>query len=322
VIELGKGAKLMALTIAGVVCIACSNGGTTAQALKTGHLLGATPIWQQYAILIGSLTSALVVGLVLLAMNQAGTVYSKKNLPGVTIDVSKLTTKDRVLTGPYSSDTTEYHVLNLGNVEKIDPALVKTGDPKSVTPGRYFVAADGTIAYLCDPAVNGKLTAEDDGTDVKSNKYSAPKTQLIALIIDGIFDRNLPWDLVLIGVLIAITLELSGVPALPFAVGVYLPLASTVPIFIGGMLRWAADKITTRTEAESDSSPGVLLGSGYIAGGSIMAVIFAFLQFAPSVPKALDMNQYLGEMVTGNLAALAAFGVLAVILLVIGSRKA
>ena len=81
------------------------------------------------------------------------------------------------------------------------------------------------------PAV-GKLDAQDNGDKI-GNKFQAPKTQLFALIIDGIFDRNLPWELVLIGVLIAVTLELSGVPSLPFAVGVYLPLASSVPITLG-----------------------------------------------------------------------------------------
>src|SRR5947209_12557559 len=70
--------SLTALTIAAVVCIALSNGGTTSQDLKTGFLVGATPSKQQWAILIGALTSALVIGYTLLAMNDAGTVYSKK----------------------------------------------------------------------------------------------------------------------------------------------------------------------------------------------------------------------------------------------------
>ena len=100
------------------------------------------------------------------------------------------------------------------------------------------------------------------------------------MIIDGVLDRNLPWDLVLIGVLIAITLELAGVPSLPFAVGVYLPLSSSMPIFLGGMLRWMVDKLRRRPD-EGDSGPGVLLSSGYIAGGSIAALIAAFMEFAP-----------------------------------------
>ncbi|MEO2088215.1 MAG: oligopeptide transporter, OPT family [Gemmataceae bacterium] len=309
VIGLGKETKLLALTIAGVVCIACSNGGTTAQALKTGHLLGATPIWQQYAILIGSLMSALVVGLVLLAMNQAGTIYSTKNLPAVTVDVSKLTAKDRVLTGPYAeTDRNEYHVL-----------VVAEKEMAGVPGGRYLIDGSGKFAYVCDPAVNGKLKAEDNGESKEGSKFSAPKTQLVAFIINGLFDKNLPWGLVMIGVLIAITLELSGVPSLPFAVGVYLPLASSVPIFLGGMVRWAVDLFRNRPE-EGDSGPGVLLSSGYIAGGSIGAVIAAFLAFVPGFQKSLELTKLFPESMTGDSASLAMFGLMMVVLFWIGWR--
>ncbi len=285
VVELGKEIKLMALTIAGVVCIACSNGGTTSQALKTGHLLGATPIYQQYAILIGSLVSALVVGLVLIWLNQAGTIYTKENLPQAKVDATKLADTDRVLRGEYKDDRTEYRVLILGEREKLAPQLLIAGVPADVPPGRYLIREDGAFAYRCDPAVNGKLEYEDGEAkkpeaDRKkpANKFDAPKTALVAIIIDGVLDRNLPWDLVLLGVLIAVALELAGVPSLPFAVGVYLPLASSMPVFLGGILRWLVDRVR-KTPAEGDSSPGVLLSSGYIAGGSIAALGAAFLEF-------------------------------------------
>jgi len=320
-IGLTKEIKLLALTIAGVVCVACSNGGTTAQALKTGHLVGATPIWQQYAIIIGSLTSALVVGVVLLTMNQAGTVYSKRNLPTAQLDVKKLERTDHIRSGQYAADDTEYHVLNLGTSEEIDPAWVKSGDADSISAGRYFINDDGNFAYFVDPAVNGVLKEEDDGTSVAGNKFKAPKTQLVALIINGIFDKNLPWSLVIIGVLIAVTLELAGVPSLPFAVGVYLPLASSVPIFVGGVLRWASDKFRGKTDEDGDSSPGVLLASGYIAGGSIMAVVFAFMQFQPSIPKALDFSSLMGTLAKSDLLAVGMFGLVCVILLVVGAMR-
>jgi putative OPT family oligopeptide transporter len=323
-IAINKDVKLAALTIAGVVCIASSNGGTTAQALKTGHLVGATPRRQQYAILIGSLTSALVVGVTLLLMNQAGTTYSKRGLPDATIDFSKLTNTDHVRTGPYADDTTVYRVLNVGEGEKGSP----------VPPGRYFVDDAGKIVYLVDPAVNGKLRYEDEdeakpvSERKKLEKYDAPKTQLMALIINGILDRELPWGLVVIGVLIALTLELSGVPALPFAVGVYLPLSSSMPIFIGGCVRWFVDRIRPQSEAEGDSSPGVLLSSGYIAGGSIAALIVAFLSFTPTIKEALDLKNSVKDIpVFGEpwsasiLPACGAFLILMVILAVVGMKR-
>ena len=322
-ITIGKETKLLALTIAAVVCIASSNGGTTSQALKTGHLVGATPRKQQFAILIGSLTAALVVGLVLLWMNQAGTVYSKKNLPTVTVDVSKLTNTDQVDVGPYSSDRAVYHVLSIGQAEQLDPALFKLGpgEKLEVPPGRYLIADDGSFAYFTDPAINGRLTEQDNGEPAPA-RFVAPKTQLVALIIDGIFSRNLPWDLVLIGVLIAVTLELAGVPALPFAVGVYLPLAASTPIFIGGMIRAVANQLRRSTPGdEGDSSPGVLLASGYIAGGSIMAVVLTFLAFDESLLKSLDLSGRVGEWSGSDVIATAMFSLLAVVLLVVGSER-
>ena len=321
-ITLGKEIKLAALTIAAVVCIASSNGGTTSQALKTGYLVGATPKYQQYAILIGSLTSALVVGLVLLLLNQAGTVYTKKNLPPVKVDVSRLDRTDHVRTGPYAGDTTEYRVLNVGEGEKLDPSLLTAGKPEDVPPGRYLIAADGSVAYLVDPAVNGKLARAGRRPTSTAIKFDAPKTQLIALIINGILDRELPWDLVLIGVLIAVTLELAGVPALPFAVGVYLPLSSSTPIFIGGMVRWLVDRVRrTAPGDEGDTSPGVLLSSGYIAGGSIAAVLVAFLAFHQPTLDALSQSKTVGEWAESDLLVTVAFGVLVAILAAVGSER-
>ena len=109
----------------------------------------------------------------------------------------------------------------------------------------------------------------------------------MSYIIKGILDRELPWALVLFGVMIAVVLELAGIPSLAFAVGVYLPLSSSSPIMIGGMVRYLVDrKLRKRiahkelTEAqiisETDRSPGVLLASGYIAGGAIAGIAIAF----------------------------------------------
>ena len=321
-ITINKEIKLTTLMIAGVVCIASSNGGSTAQALKTGYLLGATPKFQQMAIIIGALTSAAVVGLVLLYLDRAGTTYTTKNLPTATIDVRTLEEKDHVRRGQYASDKTEYHVLSIGENE-----TYKVGDIV-VPPGRYFVDDAGKIAYRADPAINGAMKEDDQGNK-ETLKFDAPKTRLMQLIIDGVLDAKLPWDLVLIGVLIAITLELVGVPSLPFAVGVYLPLAASTPIFLGGMIRLLADKWGRRTEAEGDKSPGVLLGSGYIAGASIALMIVAFFNFDTDLVTFLDLTK--NESVPsgfkhfiesyGGLLTLLAFGALAVTLLRIGARK-
>jgi len=111
----------------------------------------------------------------------------------------------------------------------------------------------------------------------------------MSYIIKGILDRHLPWTLVLLGVMIAVTLELCGVSSLVFAVGVYLPISSSTPLFVGGAIRWLSDRNWSRQPshahldatglaAESDKSPGVLLASGYIAGGAIAGILVAIMQ--------------------------------------------
>ncbi|MEX2113153.1 MAG: oligopeptide transporter, OPT family [Pirellulales bacterium] len=301
-----KSDTLTALTIAAVVCIAASNGGTTSQDLKTGYLVGGTPRLQQYAILIGALTSASVIGIILLLLNQAGTIYTTKPdyLPRVHIsDVKDLTQMEQP-GGEYAEkDKTFYHVMHLAR-----------GERDGIPAGKYLVDDTGQIRYYVDPAINGVLAERDDGTKV-TNKFDAPKTLLMALIIDGILNGKLPWELVLIGVLIAVVLELAGVPSLPFSVGVYLPIQISTPIFIGGLVRYAVDRIRGSKADDSETSPGILLSSGYIAGGSIAGVLIAFMTFAPSLGPWFDQTGRLGEAWNASQwPSAAAFGVLMLVM--------
>ena len=110
----------------------------------------------------------------------------------------------------------------------------------------------------------------------------------MSYIIKGILDRQLPWGLVLFGVMIALVLEMSGIGSLAFAVGVYLPISATTPILVGGAVRWLVDyqrrgelagKNLSEEQliAEGDKSAGVLMASGYIAGGAIAGIVIAFV---------------------------------------------
>lgn len=281
--------RLTALTIAAVVCIAASNGGTTSQDLKTGYLVGATPKLQQVAIVVGALSSALVIGYLLILLNDSGTVYSKKDLPtpNKPIDVALLTE-----TGKAPHDDTLYHVLRVG---KGSSSQESADNPYALPVGSYLVDNKGEIVYLVDPGINGTRDRKDDGTAV--TKFSAPKATLMAFITDGILQRKLPWPLVLLGAAIAIVLELCGVPSLAFAVGVYLPLATSSPIFVGGLARYVADRWGRNAgkdakETDSDTSSGVLLSTGYIAGGAIGGVLIAFLNFSDTIPDMLGRWQY------------------------------
>jgi hypothetical protein len=196
---------------------------------------------------------------------------------------------------------------------------VGEGEVEGLPGGKYLVDASGAVKYLVDPGINGVETKRADGTVVQ--KYNAPKARLMSLIIDGIMTQKLPWGLVLLGAAIALMMELCGVPSLPFAVGVYLPLSSSTPIFVGGLVRWACDKWTKKTEAEADMSPGVLFSSGYIAGGAIAGICLAMLSLNEKVASSLDLSGKLGAWTQHEGTALLAFGALTLLLLLVGAEK-
>ena len=192
--------------------------------------------------------------------------------------------------------------------------------------------------YLVDPGINGTHATRPDGSQVQ--KFDAPKATLMSYIIKGILSRELPWGLVLLGVMIAVVLEMSGIPSLAFAVGVYLPLASSSPIFIGGMVRWLVDRYLRREKfrgknltpeelvAEGDKSSGVLLASGYIAGGALAGIVIALMQgvdvlagYSRRVEEWSTANNPFFHGPNADLLALIPFSVLIVLLYLVGRDR-
>ncbi|HEV3078970.1 MAG TPA: oligopeptide transporter, OPT family [Gemmataceae bacterium] len=317
-------AMLTALSVAGVVCIASSNGGTTSQDLKTGYLVGATPKSQQYAILIGTLTSAVVIGGTMLALNIGGTHYTKKGFANVKITVPADAPQQNVGQPYAGEDGKEYRKVYLDE-----------GRYAGVPKGWYLADDEGRLTYKIDVPIKREAALMDNGKKAPE-PFKAPQPQLFALIIEGILGGKLEWALVAGGALIAVALELMAVSALPVAVGMYLGLGTATPIFFGGLLRWATDRMrgVSASEAETETSPGVLLSSGYIAGGTLCGLLWGFLVMAASVgflglPTDLRDRANLGEhfskgwedMPEAKIIAVAAFGVLALILLLIGGRR-
>jgi putative OPT family oligopeptide transporter len=302
--------RVTALSVAAIVCIASSNGGTTSQDLKTGFLVGATPSKQQIAILAGAVSSAIVIGGTLIWLNGLSEVRTRKaeNLPtaGVVAPIGELTTTE------LGTDGKEYKVWQL---TKAIPGAV---------PAKYLVdPATGVAVERIDPGIGGVLQTRDDGSKVE--KYNPPQPALFSVIIDGIMTGELPWGLVILGAGLAIVMFLCGVSPLAFAVGVYLPLSTTFPIFIGGLVRGLVDRVRKLNAEESDSSPAVLLSSGLIAGGSIAGILLATLEapleLAQKVKGALDLSRFLpsgwGELIWPSAIT---FGVLIFALLWTGLR--
>ncbi len=223
----------IALAVGAVVCIAAAIAGATSQDLKTGFLVGATPIYQQIGLVIGVLASAFVIGM--------------------------------------------------------------------------------TTLYLHDVMKIG------------SEALAAPQATLMSTIIKGLLSQNLPWGLVLVGVFISATLELCGIRSLSFAVGSYLPIATTAPIFVGGVVRWYVERRTGIVQ-ESEISSGTLFSSGLIAGGSLAGILYAAL-FGYQIIGAADDTATVGlipvlhQGTTGIVLGALVFAALAAVLARVAQRK-
>ncbi len=221
----GSAYEPMALVVGSLVCIAAANAGATSQDLKTGYLVGATPLYQQLALFIGVVVSSLVIGF--------------------------------------------------------------------------------TVKYLDTP------TAKDIQNGIEhaigSPNFPAPQATLMVTLIKGLLSFNLDWQFVLAGCFVAITMELCGIKALSFAVGLYLPLATTLPIWIGGVIRGIADYVKHRgrkVDEEDELGKGNLFATGLVAGGALAGVFFAILGVNQSITA--FMESWSAEKgISGALAPLA-----------------
>lgn len=138
--------------------------------------------------------------------------------------------------------------------------------------------ADATRTFYVDDVGHARY---EEVTTAPSSKFDAPKAQLMAILVDGVLTRKLPWSLILIGVFISIMLEIVGISALPFAVGMYLSIATSAAIFVGGCVRALVERATRgkrRSLAEEESGPGILYSSGLIAGGTITGLLLTIPQ--------------------------------------------
>ena len=169
-------------------------------------------------------------------------------------------------------------------------------------------------------------------------KLAAPQATLMATIIKGLLAQNLPWAPVLVGVFLAFMAQLAGAHALSWAVGAYLPVSTTAPIWVGGMMKALVDSIRRKKEGavkeESELSSGMLYATGLVAGGSLGGVLIAFIAFfgdrvlkmeKPTLLESLDLGEkvfptFKNGVISGNVLCAVVFAVLC-ILLVMNARK-
>ncbi|HTU34777.1 MAG TPA: oligopeptide transporter, OPT family [Candidatus Acidoferrum sp.] len=250
---------VLALTIGGVVCIASAIAGATSQDLKTGFLVGATPRKQQLGLLVGVAVSSLAVGGTLLLMNIGLAQYKPVQM---ALDINQLPAGVTIQQQSYPYEGKMYELVNaLGS--------------HTVPDGKY----------LYDPGTKQIEVEWIQG--IGSEQAAAPQARLMATVISGILNQRLPWKLVFLGVFLVIAVELLGIRSLPFAVGSYLSIATTMAMFAGGVVRWAAERGIKKSEVEdalhgesSEVSPGSLYASGLIAAGGVFGLLAIILNLA------------------------------------------
>jgi putative OPT family oligopeptide transporter len=279
---------VLAITIGGVVCIASAIAGATSQDLKTGFLVGATPVWQQIGLIIGVTISTIAVGGTLILMNKGLAKYNPVDIP---LNIQQMPTGVAVETQDFTYQGKTYVLVNsIGSAQ--------------VPDGKYLY--DASAQKITVQWVQG----------IGSEQAAAPQARLMATVINGILNQRLPWRLVLLGVFLVIAVELLGIRSLPFAVGSYLSIATTMAIFAGGVVRWLAERGREKTSAtESEVSPGALYSSGLIAAGGVfglLAIVFKVMEDAHWMPKDLFL---FGPKILGSFAASSWMGVIMFVLL-------
>ena len=224
--DTGAHGMMGAIAIGSVICIIAAMAGDTSQDLKTGYILGATPVKQQIGEIIGAFVSALAIGGVLVLLDNA-----------------------------YGFGTDE---------------------------------------------------------------LSAAQATLMKMIVEGVMEGNLPWALIFIGVFIAIVIEILGIPVLPVAIGLYLPLELTTTIMVGGIIRWAVDKKTKSEKKTEDASSGILFCSGLIAGEGLVGILLAILTVVGIAGK-LDFSAHLNTGIVGGIVLLLVM-ILCVVKFAVGKK--
>ncbi len=166
---------------------------------------------------------------------------------------------------------------------------LKTGFLLGATPKKQQIGEVlGVVAAAL--AIGGTLNLLDSAWGFGGDELAAPQATLMKMIIEGVMDGNLPWGLVFLGVFIAIVVEIIGIPVLPFAIGVYLPVQLNACIMVGGLVRLAVDKMKKPEEEKKRiTNDGILFCSGMIAGEGLVGILLALLAVF-GVDKFIDVS--------------------------------
>ena len=190
---------------------------------------------------------------------------------------------------------------------------LKTGFLLGATPKKQQIGEIiGVVAAAF--AIGGTLYLLDSAWGFGSDQLAAPQATLMKMIIEGVMEGNLPWALVFIGAFIAVVVEVVGLPVLPFAIGVYLPVQLNACIMVGGLVRLAIDKLNReKEEKERITSDGILFCSGMIAGEGLVGILLALLAVF-GIDKVFDLSGFIPAPIF-NIGSIVMFGLIILSLL-------
>ncbi len=247
--------------------------------------------------------SSRIVGLIGVSSNPTS---------GMTLVTLLATSAIFVFLGWHTDSGAKLAVLTVGTVVCIAASKagdisqdLKTGFLVGATPYRQQAGQLLSASVACW-AVAGTVLALGQAYQFGSKELPAPQATLMKTVIEGVLSGSLPWGLVGVGVAFAIAAVLAGLPGLAFAIGLYLPLSSMTPIFVGGLVR----RLSGGEGEKSDSSAGVLCASGLIAGEGLAGIAIAAAVGAKLVPKSSDpilkdnVGIFAGLLVIGVVSAL------------------
>ncbi|MEE0928205.1 MAG: oligopeptide transporter, OPT family [Acutalibacteraceae bacterium] len=330
IISLVKSLPLIVKTFAGAMKSITgkntSTGARTEKDINMGVVLGAIVVltllvWLIPAIPVSLLGAVIVVVFgfffATVSSRMVGLVGSSNNpVSGMAIATLLIATLILKVTGA-TGVSGMASAIAIGSVICIVAAIagdtsqdLKTGFLLGATPRKQQLGeVVGVVAAAL--AIGGTLYLLDSAWGFGSKELAAPQATLMKIITEGVMDGNLPWGLVLIGVCIAVVIEIIGIPVLPFAIGIYLPVQLNACIMVGGLVRLALDKLKKNDEEKkSIINDGILFCSGMIAGEGLVGILLALLAVF-GLDKVLNLSAMLGiPQIVMDLGGIALFAVI------------
>lgn len=278
-----------------------------------GILVLAIVIWLLPAIPVSFVGALLIIVFgfffATVSSRMVGLVGSSNNpVSGMAIATLLFSTLILKMTGSTGMDGM-IGAIAIGSVICIVAAMagdtsqdLKTGYILGATPKKQQIG-ELLGAVVSAFTIGAVLLLLNNAWSFGTPELAAPQATLMRMITEGVMGGNLPWSLIFIGIFIAVVIEVLGIPVLPVAIGLYLPLELSSTIMLGGVIRWAVDKKVSKKEKNSEASGGILFCSGLIAGEGLVGILLAILAVFGLADK-MDLSKFLNTGLVGGIALL------------------